>query len=373
MSARKKLPVAAAAALAAAALAAAVLPIAGCTGAKPTPDLTPHVVAAGDAEPIRPIDGREEYKMSAFSAAPSDAEYRARVGELYTAVVIDGKKPIFETGDPVAAVYDAAMEMLDRYVLNDWRGTDDGAIKTVHTLHDLLAYEVTYDFALYDRYNNGEEIGDDPAFHIDGVFINGLAVCDGLSRAMNFLCAAEGIGCERVTGAYGGVGHAWNKVTIGGKRYNIDVTADAANYSVNDGKLEKQLSHGFFMLSDETMRTFRPRLHDYDATENVALEDYDHYADKTVTIGDKTFSATVRDAQTLCDIFDAIGSSGRAVGKIELKLDFPEKINVNDGDMYAAEIAAAYRKVKKADFTVTPTGKPYFQYPNGVYLFLIYR
>lgn len=360
-------------AAATAALALTAPALIGCSGAKRTPDIMPHVVAAADAEPVRPIDGREEYRMSAFSASPSDAEYRARVDELYTAVVIDGKKPIFDAGDPVAAVYDAAIDMLDRYVLNEWHGTDDGAIKTVHTLHDLLAYEVTYDFALYDRYNSGDDIGDDPAFHIDGVFINRLAVCDGLSRAMSFLCAVEGIGCERVTGAYGGVAHAWNKVTIGGKRYNIDVTADTANYSVNDGKLEKQLSHGFFMLSDETMRTFRPRLHDYDATENVALDDYDYYADKTVAVGDLTFSATVRDAQTLCDIFDAIGSSGRAVGKIELKLDFPEKINVNDGDMYAAEIAAAYRKVKKADFTVTPTGKPYFQYPNGVYLFLIYR
>ena len=41
--------------------------------------------------------------------------------------------------------------------------------------------------------------------------------------------------------------------------------------------------------------------------------------------------------------------------------------------MYATEIAEAYRKVKKADFSFTATSKPYFQYPNGVYLFMIYR
>lgn len=366
MSARKG------AALAAAALALCAPVLVGCSGGKPTPDLTPHVIAAADADPVRPIDGREGYKMSEFSSEPSDEEYRARIDELYTAVVIDGKKPIFAADDPVAAVYDAAIAMLDRYVLNEWYGTDDGAFKTVHTLHDLLAYDIAYDVELYDRYSNGEDIGDDPAFHIDGVFINRLAVCDGLSRAMSFLCAIEGIGCERVTGAYSGVAHAWNKVTIGGKRYNVDITADAANYSVNAGKLKKQLSHGFFMLSDETMRTFRPRLHDYDASENVALEDYDYYAEKTVTVGGSVFSATVRDAAALNRIFEAIDKSGRAVGKIELKLDFEEKINVNDGDMYATEIAEAYRKVKKADFSFTATSKPYFQYPNGVYLFMIY-
>ena len=60
------------------------------------------------------------------------------------------------------------------------------------------------------------------------------------------------------------------------------------------------------------------------------------------------------------------------MGKIEVKLDFPNKTQVNTVDMYAAEIAAAYKN-RRQRLCLSVDKKPYFRYPNGVYVLLIYK
>jgi len=364
-------------------LAAAVITTAafsGCSvGGKSTPDIAPHLISTPDPDPERPIYGFETAALSDCGEEFTDAEYRARVDELYRTVVDDRRQPVFKDNDPVRPIYDAAIEVLDKYVLNSWHGAENGEFAIVHTIHDYLVYYIDYDFALYDKYAHGNaESGNESAFGIDGVFLEKRAVCDGLSRAVSFLCAIEGIDCMRVTGSYAGVAHAWNKVNIGGKWYNLDVTADSANYTINDeNSFDKQLSHGFFLLSDRTFKTFDPtgrggRLHIFEQQSAVAEADYDFYDGRVTEIGGTAYSLVVRDADALNRIFDAIGKSKGEVGKIELRLDFPTKENVNNGDVYADEIAAAYSRLKNSDFSVTSKQKPYFQYPNGVYLFLMY-
>lgn len=352
-----------------------------CSGRGDSPDLLPHLISTPDAEPVRPIDGFATYELSPCAVSLSDAQYRARVNELYSAVVDFGRKPVFIDNDPVKPVYDAAIAVLDRYVLNSWHGNADGAYRTVHTIHDYLIARVDYDFELYDAYNRGESVEGDPAFGIDGVFLNGRAVCDGLSRAVAFLCAIEGIENMRVTGAFMGVPHAWNKVRIDGKWYNVDVTADAANYTVDgSGKddYKKQISHGYMLLGDDTYSRFSPNgasgehAHVFERTVECDT-DYDYYDALTVRIGGESFAMTVTSQAKLNALFSAISDEKGRVGKIELKLDFEGKANVNDGDVYEAEIRAAYRKLKSPDFDFTATQKPYFRYPNGVYVFLMYR
>lgn len=342
-----------------------------CSTSVRSPDLTAHYIAEPESDPIRPIDVAEEQAMSDFSGSLSDEQYRARIDELYSIVVDDGKKPIFRGDDPVKPVYDNAVSILDRYILNSWHEGADGARSIVHTLHDYLVCEISYDFALFDS-SRDDDTKNDPAFYIDGVFINKRAVCDGLSRALNFLCAIEGVDCLRVTGSLGGVPHAWNKVKIDGAWYNVDVTADAANYVINNGEYGKQLSHGFFLLSDETLRTYNPNKHVFDTLENSAINDYDYYGNKTVSVGEETYPYVISDKNMLFNIFDDISELKGAVGKIELKLNFPGKTNVNNADMYAAEIAEAYARLKDPSFSMTATQRPYFQYPNGVYVFLMY-
>ncbi len=358
-------------------------PLVGCGGKQggSTSDIAPHLISTPEENPERPIDSRETEELPRILADFSDSDYRERVELLYSVVVDGRKKPVFVYNDPVKPVYDAAIAILDRYILNSWHdGSEQGQFNIVHTIHDYLVLNSEYDYSLYERYLGGADVAGDPAFHIDGALVNKLTVCDGYSRAFEFLCAIEGIESYRVTGTFAGVAHAWNKVKVGDNLYNLDITADCANYSVNDGNIEKQLSHGYFMLSDATYREFSakpfnsgaaPNRHVFDANGNNALSDYDYYDGKVILIGEKAFPCVIKSAEMLNNLFSAIGD-GKSVGKIEVKLDFPGKSNVNDANMYADEIEEAYKLLKSPDFSITPTQRPYFQYPNGVYLFLMY-
>ena len=337
----------------------------------PSPDITPHLISIPDDSPYRPIDGREGKPLSELNG---DKSNRERIDELYAVVVYDGKKPVFQENDPLQKVYDRARAVLDRYVLNAWHDSAEGAYNTVHAIHDFLVCNVKYDFSLYEEFNKGNaDAASDPAFHIDGVFLNGLAVCDGLSRAFDFLCAIEGIESVRVTGSLASTPHAWNKVKLFDKWYNLDVTSDAAYYTVGGSGNKKQLSHGYFLLSDDTISSFRPNGHAFADSPCVAEEDFDYYAEQSVSVGRKSFAAVVKSQSELNRLFSAINAADGKVGKIEVKLDFVGKTQVNEADMYAFEIAAAYRKIDDSDFVFASGSKPYFRYPNGVYMFLIYK
>lgn len=350
----------------------------GCSAKTSSPDIAPHLIAVPEADPERPIDGFESAELSALPAAAlTDEQYRARVDELYSTVVDFKKRPVFADNDPVKPIYDAAIAVLDAYILNAWHDGGDGEYRIAHTIHDYLVCYIDYDYALYNRYSAGESVDDDPAFGIDGVFLNKRAVCDGLSRAVSFLCAIEGIDSMRVTGMYIGEPHAWNKINVAGVWYNMDVTADAANYTVDGSAEKKQLSHGYFLLSDATFKTFSPTnsassAHVFEHQSVIADTDFDYYATGAVDVCGTAYPMTITSAGMLNSLFDEISKQKGAVGKIEVKLDFSGKEDVNLGDMYASEIAVAYGRLKDADFSVTATQKPYFRYPNGVYLFLMY-
>lgn len=336
--------------------------------------MPPHLISTPDSNPKRPILEREGQELSAFSGELNSEQYRARVNELYSIVVYDNKRPIFEENDPVQPIFAAAVDMLDKYILNAWHGNSAGEYETVHAIHDWLIAYTEYDFALYDMYRNGSaDLSGNPAFYIDGVFLNGRAVCDGLSRAFNFLCAIEGIQSIRVTGSFASSPHAWNKCKVGDKWYNVDVTSDAAYYNTSGGGNSKQLTHGYFMLSDSTLKSFKPNGHVFEAQPYSADEDYDYYSNTTVTVGGKAYSAVIKSQAELNNLFEAISDCDGSVGKIELKLDFIGKTQVNTIDMYSSEIAVAYSKLDGADFDISATNKPYFRYPNGVYLFLMYK
>ncbi len=352
-----------------------VFSLSACARHVGSDDIAPHLISTPEENPVRPIDSFEERPMSDFDSVElSKDEFAARVEELYTVVVHDKKKPVFVETDPVKPIYDAARNILDTYILNSWHdGT--GEYNIVHTIHDYLALNTDYDFELYDKYaKNPTEDVDDPAFSIDGVFLNKRAVCDGIVRAFCFLAAMEGIECTRETGSFDGVLHAWNRVRVDGVYYNVDITADAAYYQVGSSDYRKQLSHGFFLLSDNTIRSFAPKRHEPTDTSPIhpALTDHNYYANKTVTVGNATFSAVITDQAMLNSLFKAVSDEKGRVGKIEVKLDFEGKLYVNETDMYKSEIKEAYSYLKNPDFEMTEKQAPYFRYPNGVYLFLMY-
>ncbi|MDE5593014.1 MAG: hypothetical protein K2I75_03675 [Clostridiales bacterium] len=350
---------------------AAALTLCGCGGDITSPDIKPHIEAA-ETEQTVPIDSFEQFVMPEVTGELTPAQYRERVRLLYDTVVYDGKKPVFVTDDPVQPIYDAAHEFLSTYVHDDWVGVER-EVNVVHTVHDWLISTTDYDFDLYKSYLGGNaDYADDPAFFIDGVLLNGKAVCDGLARTFNFLCAMEGMQSMRVTGSFSSSPHAWNKVKVGGQWYNVDVTADAVHYTVG-GKSYDQIAHGFMLVCDDTLSAFAPNGHDFVKTQFTADADYDYFTDNNIKIGSKNYSRVVKSQAELNAIFSAVSDQKGGIGKIELKLEFNGKTQVNSADMYRDEINKAYENVKNAGFDTSGGTIPYFRFPNGVYLFLIYR
>ncbi len=366
-------------------LAAALLAVPVLSGCSPQPSekLPAHLITTPDADPVRPIDSFETVELSSYTLPLSDEQYRYRIDELYRIIVDERKKPILSADDPVKPVYDAAVEVMNSYILNAWHTDENGNYKIVHTVHDWIAFYVDYDFDLYERFKTGETVDSDPAFDIDGVFLNKRAVCDGISRAMSFLCAIENIDCIQVTGTYIGDPHAWNRVKIDGKWYNVDVTADAANYSIKgeDG-FYHEIAHGYFLLSDDTFRRFGPSgsggrgAHVFYVQPDPsmsAVEDYDYYDGTYMSINGNAHALTVTSREELLKMFEDINKENGRVGKIEIKLAFADKGNVNDGDVYESELRDAYGKLDNPSFSFGANQKPYIRYPNGVYLCLMYK
>lgn len=59
-----------------------------------------------------------------------------------------------------------------------------------------------------------------------GALVNGKAVCEGYSRAMQLLCRKLGIPCTLISGESRGEGHLWNLINPGDGWYHLDVTWD---------------------------------------------------------------------------------------------------------------------------------------------------
>ena len=57
-----------------------------------------------------------------------------------------------------------------------------------------------------------------------GALVNGKAVCEGYSRAMQLLCGYTGLQCILTRGTAEGENHMWNCVSIDGHWYHFDVT-----------------------------------------------------------------------------------------------------------------------------------------------------
>ena len=115
-------------------------------------------------------------------------------------------------------------------------------------IHDRLAKKVVYDLnAPY-------------AHNAYGALVDGKAVCDGYTKAFQYLLQKVGIQSFMATGTGNGGKHAWNIVRIDGKYYNVDLTWDDQKsdiiytyFNITDEEI-KSLSH----ILDKESEDFAP-------------------------------------------------------------------------------------------------------------------
>lgn len=107
-------------------------------------------------------------------------------------------------------------------------------IEKVTAIHNAIINNTAYQYT------------GDNAHTAYGVFVDGLAVCDGYAKAFLLLTYMAGIDATRVIG-YAGENHSWNMVKVNGSWYHIDLTWD------DPISIRPVLRYDYFLISDETI------------------------------------------------------------------------------------------------------------------------
>ncbi|ONI38359.1 hypothetical protein AN639_01940 [Candidatus Epulonipiscium fishelsonii] len=92
--------------------------------------------------------------------------------------------------------------------------TDMKNYEREYEIYKYLIEHIQYDFS---------EVLPDITHTLYGA-MNGIAVCDGYSKLMMYICNSVGIPTEIISGTADDIPHAWNKIEIDGNSYHLDVT-----------------------------------------------------------------------------------------------------------------------------------------------------
>ncbi len=195
----------------------------------------------------RPV-GYDDFKINKIDQTAS----MSTTFEMYMAME-RGYRPTPVEGSNADRIYNKAKEVL-RIIIDD--NMDD--FEKVHAIYDWLSNNVVYDHDLANSvsgnkpYDNIKVTGNN-SFYAEGVFDDGVAVCNGIAIAFSILCRIEGIECYKILGGSvnpttkKSVGHAWNKVKIGDFWYICDATW--ASYGNSSTKKEKHVEEYLFMTT----------------------------------------------------------------------------------------------------------------------------
>lgn len=151
-----------------------------------------------------------------------------------------------------------AMAWLEGRV-NSLSGQDAEMLNAAQAIHDALVTPGMSEYdqvkAFHDWLVNNTEYDlnfSESSYDAAGPLLYGRAVCDGYSKALDLLCYLSGIDCVRINGeatnSAGQAGsHAWNKVKIDGRWYNVDVTWD------DPVSTRPILRYDYFLVSDNVL------------------------------------------------------------------------------------------------------------------------
>lgn len=103
-------------------------------------------------------------------------------------------------------------------------------------LHDALVKHISYDLTATNAHN---------AY---GAIVDKRAVCDGYSKAYQYLLQCVGIQSYIVSGTSKGQNHAWNLVRLDGKYYYTDVTWDDPTVG-GTNEITKPVFHSYFNIN----------------------------------------------------------------------------------------------------------------------------
>ena len=226
-------------------------------------------------------------------------EYVETAEQLYH-VVESGATPLFATTTNNSAyeVYEIAKQVLREIICDEMT-----EYEKVLSIFDYVSFNSVYDDEIVEY--NDDENGDgviDPgklsfaaykSFYLEGVFEDGIAVCDGFSKAFSLLCNMEGVNAYRITGYVNGDPrslHAWNKVKVDGNWYVVDITWTVLQTGENDFTSGGEainfnntefLSYKYFLKSDNFIKNSHTATNSELNNKLRALNEYYYYYNQT--------------------------------------------------------------------------------------------
>ncbi len=226
-----------------------------------------------------------------------------------------GAKPLMSETSVAYDLYTTAKGVLNSIILEDMT-----EYEKCLCVFDWISANTVYDHEVVDLVANNQALAVQyNCFYLEGVFYDGIAVCDGYSKAYSLMMNMLGIPCVKISGQTmsngSKYGHAWNKVAVDmdddGERewYVVDITW--ANLSVVDNGVEKEIiSHKYFMVSDRTISTTHIPLSQADEGKE-ANNTANYYEYMTFEYLGKTYNFVVKNAGDVLAIQSYVSLTGK--------------------------------------------------------------
>lgn len=109
-------------------------------------------------------------------------------------------------------------------------------------LHDKLLEICRYDYDATEENHAWQSYG------IYGALVDGKAVCEGYTKAMQYLLSYAGIESIPINGKYNDSWHQWNLVKIEGQWYHLDATWDDSN------DYDDYIFYSYFNITDSRIK-----------------------------------------------------------------------------------------------------------------------
>ena len=269
--------------------------------------------------------------------------------DLFWAVTY-GYTPIFISETCMAKViYDKAKEVLQDIIYEEMTDYEKAL-----AIFDWISLNTQYDHSDYNDIGTngyteslpGYYFTEHACFYLEGVFVTGVSVCDGFSKAFALMCNMEGIDCIRVVGSVSSGLHAWNKVCIDGEWYVVDIT-----WTESDSLGDEVFFHTYFLVSD----SYIARTHvDYQYRESYdeypAEHMYNYYAHRYLGgySGNALYDHVIVSDEELATVLDYVMQN--SIDTIEFVIDCSSYIVPTYVDSYGVILNEIYTKMRANKF-----------------------
>ena len=149
-----------------------------------------------------------------------------------------------------------------REIIDD-RMTD---YEKVLAIYDWLSYNVIYDRGLTSLTSTLSKISSqyralykNASFYAEGVFLYGVAVCNGIGSAFSIMANIEGIPAIKTMGSVSSGSHTWVKVCVNDEWYVCDATWSSAADTISGSSYYEFITYDFFMMSEPEANSYKSR------------------------------------------------------------------------------------------------------------------